>query len=253
MVKAAQILDLLAQKHSGDVFVPECKDGPTHYASHRRLDAWAMNRSWANACVTGYEIKVNRSDFLNDLKWLDYLPLCNCLYFVCPSKLIQPAELPPEAGLMWVATTGTRLFTKKKAPHRQVEIPDGVWRYILMCRARITREHRNEGDTIEYWKRWLERKREEQGIGHRVSRRLCENHARLEAETIKLRALVNSYETMRARLTELGFDPDVPVHQWSFRDRMRELQGELPKGFHYAIDRAISGLEKVREIVGNGQ
>lgn len=44
---ASEILKLLAIKHSGDVFVPECKDGPTHYVSHSRLDAWVMARSWS--------------------------------------------------------------------------------------------------------------------------------------------------------------------------------------------------------------
>lgn len=44
-------------------------------------------------------------------------------YFVCPNGIIQPDELPPDIGLKWVAKTGTRLFTKRKAQRREIELP----------------------------------------------------------------------------------------------------------------------------------
>src|SRR5690242_5105664 len=113
-IDAYLIRKLLAAKHAEDVLVPECKDGPTQGGSHRRMDAWVMSKSWANPCVTGYEIKVSRSDFLGDEKWRTYLPLCNEFYFVAPSGIIEPDELPPEAGLLCVSSTGTVLFRKKK-------------------------------------------------------------------------------------------------------------------------------------------
>src|SRR5690606_37137616 len=134
----------------------ECKDGPTHGAEHRRLDGWAMAKSWAHPTVTGYEVKVSRSDFLQDTKWPDYLPMCNELYFVCPTGLIQPPEVPAEVGLLWASKTGTKLYTKKKAQYRDVKIPEEVFRYVLMCRAKITDEHPSFGSTREYWERWLE-------------------------------------------------------------------------------------------------
>ena len=81
---AKDILRLIESRHSGDLVVAECKDGPTHYARHRRLDAWVMRKSWSKPALYGYEIKVSRQDFLKDDKWPDYLPMCNELYFVCP-------------------------------------------------------------------------------------------------------------------------------------------------------------------------
>ena len=78
------ILDKLKAKHTDDVFVAECKNGPTHTASHRRLDAWVMKKSWSPITMLGYEIKQSRSDFLQDNKWQAYLPCCHQLYFVCP-------------------------------------------------------------------------------------------------------------------------------------------------------------------------
>ena len=47
-IDAAKIRQLLADKHSKDVFVPECKGGSTWFSDHDRLDAWAMARSWKN-------------------------------------------------------------------------------------------------------------------------------------------------------------------------------------------------------------
>lgn len=79
---AKNILRLLEAKHSKDLLIPECKDGPTQSVSeHLRMDAWVMNRSWAHPCYTAYEIKVTRSDFLNDRKWRGYLPYCNEFFF----------------------------------------------------------------------------------------------------------------------------------------------------------------------------
>ena len=73
-MRASDLLALLAKKHSADVFVPECKTGGTWAGTHLRLDAWAMRRSWTHPTVWGYEIKVSRSDFLSDDKWVGYLP-----------------------------------------------------------------------------------------------------------------------------------------------------------------------------------
>lgn len=103
---AKQILDLIAAKHANDVFVPECKDGSTVFGSHFRLDAWAMNRSWANPMSTGYEIKVSRSDWLRDDKINAYADLCNRLYLVAPAGVIEPAEIPPFCGLLVPAYHG---------------------------------------------------------------------------------------------------------------------------------------------------
>jgi hypothetical protein len=54
-ITAPQILELLRVKHEGDVFVPECKTGPSQGHDHSRFDAWVMRKSWANAETIGYE------------------------------------------------------------------------------------------------------------------------------------------------------------------------------------------------------
>ena len=137
---ANQIQSLLARKHSEDIFVSECKDGPTVATNHLRMDAWTMKRSWTNPLSIAYEIKVSRQDFLNDHKWHNYLNYCNEFYFVCPSGLIDKSELPDEVGLIYVAKTGTRLFKKKPAHRRIIELPESLLKYILICRAEVRHE-----------------------------------------------------------------------------------------------------------------
>lgn len=248
---AAEILKLLAAKHAGDVFVPECKDGPTHYGSHRRMDAWVMNRSWANACATGYEIKVNRSDFLGDEKWGEYLPLCNRFYFVCPRGLIAVEEVPVGAGLMYVAKTGTRLFTKRKAPHRDVEIPEELWRYVLMCRTKVRDEDDGSlGLGLDYWKEWLERKREKQWIGTEVGRRLWELYEEAVTRQNHAEQLVKGYEVVRTRLKELGIDPDESMYEYEMRRKLDKALGIASPSVRRQVDVLVRCVDKLRDELG---
>ena len=54
------------------------------------------------------EVKVTRSDFLNDHKKPHRQSggLGNWRYYLCPEELIQPDELPPGWGLLWVNQRG---------------------------------------------------------------------------------------------------------------------------------------------------
>ena len=69
-------------------------------------------------------MKIDRSDFLKDDKFYGYLEFCNFFSFACPSGLIDPSEVEDGIGLLWVASTGSRLFTKRKPKRREVTIPE---------------------------------------------------------------------------------------------------------------------------------
>ena len=129
-IRAKDILEMLSQKHTDDVFISECKTGSS-WKGCLRMDSWAMKRSWANSHTYGYEIKINRQDFLNDEKWPGYLQYCSHFSFACPSGLIKASELPDKVGLYYMSETGNRLFTKRKPVLREVEISEDLWRYIL--------------------------------------------------------------------------------------------------------------------------
>lgn len=232
---AREVIALLAERHKADVFVPECKDGPTWAANHFRLDAWAMARSWSNPVVSGYEVKVSRSDFLRDDKWQAYLACCNQLYFVCPHGLIKPEEVSEQVGLIYIATTGTRLFVKKKAHYRDVEIPEPVWRYIVMNRAQIVHgaalvNGRPSGgqtreDRMAYWREWLAEKEQAQGLGYRVSEAVRSHVEAVEEENRRLNLLHARYDRMRETLVSLGFDPEKErINDQRLRERLEQLQ-----------------------------
>ncbi len=171
---AKDIMALLEAKHAEDVFIPECKDGPSQASRHVRMDAWAMNKSWANPLITAYEIKVSRQDFIKDNKWPAYLDCCNQLYFVCPRGLIGVHEMSPQLGLIYISKTASILVTKKKAPYREVTIPETLWRYILMCRVK-TKAEDDDLDKATIWKQWLAKKTEWGTIGWLVSKGWSKN------------------------------------------------------------------------------
>jgi hypothetical protein len=252
-ITANDIIELLANKHSGDVFVPECKTGSSMmHRSCRRLDAWVMKRTWSPITMIGYEVKVSRGDFLRDDKWRLYLDLCHQFYFVCPSKLIDSSELSAEAGLMWVSATGTRLYTKKKAPYRDVEPPADLMTYVLMSRSRITRDNESK-DNREYWRDWLRLKAEDRKLGCRVSEAVREQVLRAESAQHQAEAKIATCEMVRRRLTELGLDPDEPINSYLVSNKLDEALDVIPRDLVYSLMEVAHSAERARVLLSKFQ
>lgn len=258
MNSAGAILDLLRVRHSKDVFVSECKTGSTQ-DGHQRMDAWAMPCSWTQWTTYGYEIKVSRSDFIQDMKWRGYLEYCHNFYFVCPWGLIAPTEIPEEAGVIWATRTMGRLYTKKKAPQREVQIPDTLYAYILMSRTQIlppwmsrTDDDQVHIDQSRYWREWLAKRRDGQELGHGVSRRVAEIVAKAQTAQYLAEKRVEFYEIFREKLRALGFDPDAPTSEWQLDKILKERMELVPRELEWKLERtrqAIEQLEaKIREI-----
>lgn len=252
------IKSCLRQKHSKDLVVEECKNGSTTMGSHLRMDMWVMPRSWTKPACTAYEIKVSRSDFLRDEKWPGYLDLCNSFYFACPSGLIQPEELPDSVGLMWLSKTGTRMYTKRKAPQRDVTIPESLWRYVLMCRATIESERRFQTDR-DYWEQWLEHERVDQEFGRHVGetirRRVDEEVIKANKRSERLEKAISEYEEIRRMISEVtGMEIDIerPPSVFAFRRHMEALQEVVPPNLRHEMRRlserlsgAVDTIEKI--------
>jgi len=251
----------LRSKHGKDVFVPECKTGGTWQGGHQSLDAWAIKPSWANPLVTGYEIKISRSDFVNDDKWKSYMDYCNAFYFVCPTGLIQPDELPANVGLMWVARTGTRLYTKRKAPWRDVEIPESIYRYILFSRCKIVPpNYYSDKVGADYWQEWLKVKQENKELGWLVSqsiRKTVEDQIdTVRAENKAIKNKMDSYDMILSALKAYDLVDELgnPVHKYSLDRKMKQIVGVLPAGLLENIRQAINSLESTHgrlSIVGS--
>ena len=241
---AQSILELLADKHKNDVFVPECKAGSS-WGSRRtpRLDAWVMKRSWSPWTAIGYEIKVTRSDFLRDDKWIHYLPLCHQFSFVCLRGLIDPKEIGDGVGLIWVTKNGKRLITKVKAPRRDIESPVQLLKYILMSRAEITRSTygiKTRIQRLAEWRAWLEDKKKGNELGSTVARELAVRASRVAMREQRV-------EVEREKINEIGellklkigVDLDR-VNSWN----REELIGDALSAVSLSLARKARGVAK---------
>lgn len=234
-ITSQMILSLLEDKHNKDIFVTECKDGPTWYGPHFRMDAWAMPKSWSKLRYIGYEIKVSRSDFLQDQKYIEYLNLCNELYFVSPNGLIKPDELTDGIGLIITSKNGNKLYTKKKAKYREIEPPLGLLNYIIMCRSKITKSNyqnnyqNNEENKIEYWQKKLQEKSITKQIGFSISKKIRseikERCEQAEFENIKLQNKIEQYKELLELLKEIGITDTDSL--WQARRKISGLKENI--------------------------
>jgi len=257
---ARHIVDMLAARHSADLFVPECKTGPTWGVSNmQRIDAVAIKKSWAHPLTVAYEIKVTRNDFLKDVKWRGYLPFCNEFVFAtAPGVVEDKSEIPAEAGWVACSATGSRLFSRLKSPYRDIEIPNSLLRYVLYSRSRIVQEGVDgREDNEEFWRTWLDGKQELQKLGSRVSRALREciseeinkRDARQQALDRRLEDLADTQKTLIA----LGFAPDYVPPEYRLKQRLQQLQAAVPLGTIEAIRAAEKALCKARETLEGAQ
>ncbi len=109
---AENLIKLIQQKYQNDTVISQCKTDSTYGGSFSQFDCWVAHKTWGTPTCTGFEVKVSRSDFLDDRKWQDYLPYCQAFYFVSPAKVIRAGEVPAEAGLMWASATEFRIVKR---------------------------------------------------------------------------------------------------------------------------------------------
>jgi len=242
-ITAGMVSRALREKHHKDVFIPECKTGPTIVGSHVRFDALVMTKSWTHPAVIGYEIKVSRQDFTRDIKWPDYLPFCNEFYFVCPPDIIKPSEVSDDVGLYWTSGSGTKVYQKKKAKYRDIQIPDSLWRYILMWRARIGDEiDPNVQTKQDQWREWLENRKIDHNFGYMVGRAIKEEIRKkvtdVANENERLRNLVAKYEDIKQLLVKLGFNPER-FSEWDVQRRISVGTVDTRDA-----DRAVNAIER---------
>lgn len=229
-MRAEQILDLLRARHAADTFVAECKTGP---GGVLRLDAWAALRTWSPWTTIGYEIKVNRGDWLRDTKWHEYRDVCHEMWIASSPTAVNPEEVPEGVGLLVASKNGGRLVTKRKALRRDPD-PKKIIRlmgYVLMSRANIVA---NMYEVLP---------------AEQIERRTAADCARLRriveaaADRRQLAAFVNEHvaRTMADALSEAGRErraAEIARGQlWSLVSRLSEL------GVAYDTER---GLEAAR-------
>jgi hypothetical protein len=220
-VRADLIKRALAKRHTDDFFLTEVKNGPTHFARDLLImDAMAIKKSWANPCITVYEVKVDRQDFLRDEKWPGYRAYCHRLYFACPAGLIQPEELPEDVGMVWYNVEKGTLYTKKKAHHREIDISSEMLYYILMSKVQSDR-HPFFNSQRELLEAYVQDKEDRVKLGWSVKSKLIDRINELEREIEKLKRYKDDAELLgkiRSILKEAGIDN----YYWCLEDNLRK-------------------------------
>jgi len=259
-ITSGDIEYLLKAKHAEDVFVPQCKTGATFSGGRVHiLDAWVMKKSWAHPLTTGYEIKVSRGDFLQDDKWRSYLPFCNAFYFVCPTGMIKPEELPDDTGLIYVSNTGTKLYTKKKAPYRKDVTLEPIYKYVLMHRAQISRA-RDIMNRVDDWSEWMEKRDADKELGHNVSKKIrelvIERIHIVETKNRQLERKNEQLQQVKEVLDKLGLG-EGSMYVYGLEQRIKDaatlLPGDIRGKTQSLVDqltRFLDGLKTFNESKG---
>lgn len=255
IIDARFIEQRLREKHVDDIFVAQCKTGGSWYGPYQILDGWVMKKSWAHPLTIGYEIKVDRQDFLNDNKWPGYLPFCNQFYFVTPSKLVTPEEMPEDVGLIWLSSTGNRFYTKKKAKHRKAEKIESLYKYILMSRTKIqaTSQYNTEEKNTQYWKDWLATKDEDKQLGHNVSHKIqmlvSERINKISLENYSLKNENKGLQDIKEFLEKANINTGRYFHAMSAKRQLRNLVQLIPPVVENEIINLKRNLTSVIEII----
>jgi hypothetical protein len=271
-MNASAIQRALNVRHANDLYISECKNGPTQSIGARpiRLDGWAFLKTWSPVTSIGYEVKVSRSDFIGDNKWADYLNLCHLFYFVAPKGLIQIEELPESVGLVEALgghNGGTpRLVTRRKAQRLS---PDpsayqSLLHYVLMCRVkeggtwvstfdgRQEDEASRKGRRIAEWRQWLSDRDEARQLGKMVSRRVADDLREMQRKVERADALVRFYDDTRNKLRDLGFNPDAPIASWNVQGRIAKalqiLDDDLVRALSDVGARVDTAVERIKAV-----
>lgn len=204
-VSALDILKALADRcemhFPPSFFMTQVKNGPTQWTQADGglliLDGLSIAKSWTRPCVTGYEIKVSRGDFLRDAKWYQYFGYVHEFYLVCPAGLIDRTEIPTECGLMYYRPESHTIVTKKKAVYRDVTLSADMLMYIIMSKL--------DSDRVPFFssrKVWVEEylKNEQSAhlLGQTLASRLPKKLSELEAEIARLKDAKDAMDELEA-------------------------------------------------------
>ena len=238
---AQQIIKALKQRHRDDVVFSEMTMGA---AGGRRLDFWALKKSWSPVNAIGYEVKVSRADFLNDDKWPAYLGCCHQFYFACPWKLIMPDELPKEVGLMWMTQTGS-MQIKKKAQRKAPDANDFQNALIRAAWGKYSdTQPRSRLEVAEMHRQRVEAAEIGRHTAQMLGRKNSESFRRLSKKSDDAVRLASSLEYVHEWTKEKGIDLSKPLKStWGGR---QTVKGQLDQLFGSISKDTLADIDKLR-------
>jgi hypothetical protein len=250
-VRSDHIKRALSKRHGDELFLTEVKTGSSTLSKVLIFDALSVKKSWVNPCITGYEIKVSRADFMQDQKWPGYLPYCHKFSFACPTGLIQPEELDDNVGLVYYNPENGSLFTKRKSKHRMIEMSADLIYYLLISRTE-TSLHPFFNSRREYFERMLEDESEKRKLGHYVAQKTGqhikdtnERCEKLERENKRLEMRTERFDEIMDVLKKCGISTT-----YGWQDRLTErLKTGASADLKNEVLKLKQAVDRVAEIV----
>lgn len=246
---ATEIHRLLADRHKDAVYVPECKMGS---AGSRTLDGWALLPTWSPLTAIGYEVKVSRSDWLQDQKFEEYRNVCHLFFVVAPKGIVSKGELPAGVGLLEPIGEGTgrRLVMRHKAVRQEIDPAKALrlMAYVLMWkRAEGGAGPLSKDRRAAIWRRWVDERQEFRAIASSVRGRMrAMLKEALDAQRVA-ESRAKQLEDTAAVLEELGIKPGWD--RWSTRRNIQAALTDHREETLTAVRAALSALQRVERIV----
>jgi hypothetical protein len=268
-ITSHEIANLLREKYSKDkyAFMCEVRSATGFNGKIRSADAVAFDL-WPSTGqeVSGFEIKVSRSDFMSELKdpskSQEIFQYCDRWWLVAPEGIISPESVPVSWGFMEV-TTAHKLKITRKAPQLTPQPPTVGFMMSVMRSfslqvdpqteinrqvALATEKARKEGKaSAEIWNERLvkqaeEKARDAQADQHRAQKELDEVLSIVGCGRYDL----HKFPLKRASRLIAGFS--------EVQDLIAGTQRELERYLKLTKDAGadvISGIEKLRLFVDN--
>ena len=188
----------IRRRHKNEIVFSQMKNGPTIGGGVSIMDMWCLETTWKES-VTGYEIKMSRSDFVSDEKWGYYLGMCNKMIWACPWGMINPEEIDMRCGLLYVREDGSAKLIKKPM-FRAVDIPKDIYRYMMFWRLHWS-ERKSRADMID---EYLAKKDDGAYRALMFKNKMAEEIASLHKEVIALKLKQHKWRDIMDK-----FDPDI--------------------------------------------
>lgn len=249
-VTSTDIKLALADYHQKDYFITECKTCSTYFPDPQGLlifDGLAVRKSYTGPCITGYEIKVSRSDFLQDAKWHLYLQYCNEFYFVVPNGLISKDELPENVGLIYYYPDSGSLKKRKKAMYRNIEEPVGVYKYIIFSRLDQDRMPFYES-RAEYAKAYIEDKKGKEVLGIMLGSKMAKDLSDMQRKLESLSNVEHEHELLQ-KIKDICKKHDVGKYAWRDDSLLEELDKALQSHYPKNLDQVQRSLQNALDTL----
>lgn len=249
-VKAYEVKEALSKIHTNDFFITECKNGGTFTPNKEGLyifDSVAIKKSWTKPKITIYEVKVDRGDFLRDIKYHCYLPYCHELYLVAPKDLIKKEEIPIEIGLKYYYPESGAIKTVKNAIYRNIEVNANMLMYVIMNKLDSDRTP-FYSCRKEYAEAYINDKADKRNIGYTLGTKLAKQIAEMENEIYSLR---HSQEKMEILKKLIAVMKKHSIGGWYEKYLPDALDNYLSKGYPPEIDDIQRNINNIQATLAD--